>query len=872
MFEPVPFRSGSFFKRPCPMSDLQHVIQEFSKTRQALSQDFYATHRAHDYLSLHSLAADKAVQALARLADLPSSLCLVAVGGYGREELFPHSDIDLMVLLPEPSDDTLKAKLEEFLLSLWNLKLSVGHSVRTLEQALGEAAGDITVQTALLDARLIAGNRSLFNDFCERFACAVRPKAFFKDKSSELYQRHHKFNDTAYSLEPNIKESPGGLRDLQTVFWCAQAAGLGHDLVQLQHSGVITQSEQRALENDLDELKRLRIMLQLLTDRAENQLVFDIQPTLAQALGYQDSALQRASEALMRRYYRTAKSVYQLSLMLRQMLQERLFDDTQVRHIPLDKTFFRFGYVLDVSSIDAFSQDKGGLLRAFYWLESVPELKQMGATLLRALWHARNDIDEAFCNDEQNLEMFLRIIQLEHGVSHALINMNRWGILERFIAPFHHLVGQMQHDLFHDFTVDQHSLLTVQNIRFLHQSEYAHEYPLCSQLVNNFAQAWRLVLAALLHDIGKGRGGHHERVGAQIAKTICERFHMQDKDRDLIVFLIENHLNMSQVAQKQDISDPEVILSFARQVGTLERLDALYLLTVSDIRATGSKVWTNWKRQLLESLYFSTRSVLSGEHSCKVDTLMSERQKQAFERILSLGIDEKACRQFWRELGVEYFLRENIEDIVWHAQNLVGELQSEEPIVRARRLPRNAGLELMIYVPDQTALFARILAYLQRSRFSVLDARIYTIGNAHAFDTFVVYDKGERDDADLIERVQTQLTDWLKAHEPLPSTKRYRLPRRSKFFPLTPIVKIRPDATRACYLLNVTCTDRLGLLYDIALTLKDFGINLKTAKISTMGERVEDVFLINGDALGDLKQTVELEKRLIDVLTPDVGN
>lgn len=848
-----------------------NIISQYLSQRERLAESFIQTHEVDSYLFGHSREMDKTLIALSHLHQLTANVCLVAVGGYGREELFPHSDIDLMILLPEPPDEKLKVTLEQYLVNLWNLRLTVGSSVRTLEQALSEAAGDITIQTSLLDARYISGNVKLFEEFQERFHCAVDPIAFFKDKNSELYQRHHKFNDTPYSLEPNIKESPGGLRDLQTVFWCTRACDLGCDAAQLHHKGIITESEQFALESAHEELKRLRIMLQLLAKRAENQLIFDVQPALAQAMGYKDTQLQRASEALMRRYYQTAKSVYQLSLMLRQMIKEHLSDESHLRRLPIDKTFFRYGYRLDVSDINSIKNEPNALLKAFYWLECIPELKQMGATLLRALWHARDCINEAFRNNPANTETFLRIMKLEHGVSHALINMNRWGVLDRFIPAFNHLVGQMQHDLFHDFTVDQHSLLTVQNIRYFNQSEYAHEYPLCSQLVTNFHEPWRLVFAALVHDIGKGRGGHHELIGAEIASEICLRFGMSEQDRDFIVFLVKNHLYMSQVAQKQDISDPDVIVTFAQAIQTLERLDALYLLTVSDIRATGPKVWTNWKRQLLESLYFSTRALLSGEKSASTDALMSERQKCAFEKIISAGISAKACRYFWKKLGVEYFLRENTEDIVWHTQHLAEQLDSNEPIVRARYLPRQAGLELMVYTPDQPALFARILAYLQKSRFSVLDARIYTIDNKHAFDTFVVFDNGERNDENLIERIQTQLAQWLCTSEALPPAKRYRLPRRSRMFPLAPIVTLRPDASGSHFLLNVTCTDRIGLLYDIALTLKQFQINLKTAKISTMGERVEDVFLINGKALHDIKQTVELEKRLIDVLTPKTG-
>lgn len=842
------------------------INEQFQTQRKALAEAFLANHDVSHYLLTHTQIADTFIRSLACQSDLPESFALIALGGYGRRELFPFSDIDLMVLVPDTLADNIKVILEKFLNSLWDCGLTIGHSVRTISESIEESLSDITVQTAILEARLIWGNNNLFQRLQHKFRENLDSATFFRAKAFEMAQRHQKLENTPYSLEPNVKESPGGLRDLQVIFWCSHAAGLGNTPDEMHRLGTITESECEQLKEVDLSLKRTRILLHLLSHRHEDRLIFDLQNAMAEASGYKTSELQLASEALMKRYYITAKTVTQFSEIFMQMLQERLFPEDTVSEVVIDKTFLAHGNTLDITHNNAFKEDPNAILRCFYLLESSQILKRLSSGLLRALLRARFCIDDDFRNDHQNKQMFMQIIKMKHGVSHALMDLNQWGILGRFIPEFNHLVGQMQHDLFHVYTVDQHTMRVVRNLRYFTRSEYAHEYPICTGIMRSMTDNWKIVLAALFHDIGKGLGGSHEEKGAQIVQNFCERFFIDQETTDFLTFLVREHLTMSLVAQKQDLSNPEVIEKFAQKAGNLNRLNALFLLTVCDIRATSPKVWTQWKSQLLQDLYWQTLPLLRNNAAPNPDDFLMARQKEAKSLVLASGISEKQLYRIWKKLSLQYFLRHTAEGIAWQTTELAQNHPTDEPLVKTRLLPQDAGLEIMVYIEDQPLLFARILAFLQKNRFSVLDARIYTTRDQYALDTFIVSDNGGRDLASLVQEVNHDLAQWLIAQKPLPESRPTRLSRRSKHFPIEPMVKIEPDDSGNNYLLSVICTDRIGLLYDIAKLLNHYEINLQTAKIMTMGERVEDVFLIDGPILADIDKTVKFENDLMRVL------
>ena len=802
-------------------------------------------------------------------AGLPEHTALVGVGGYGRGELFPYSDVDLLILLGQPADAITQARLEGLVQLLWDLGLEIGHSIRTVDECLSESAADITVQTSLLEARLVTGSAPLFEELQRRYRDALDPQAFFQAKTAEMRLRHAKYEYTAFALEPNVKESPGALRDLQVILWVAKAAGLADTFGQLATRGLITRMEARQLLEKESAFKDIRIRLHLHTKRREDRLVFDVQTAIAGTLGLAASGegpdARRASEFLMQRYYWAAKTVTQLNTILLQNIEAQLFPQPAVA-FPISAHFTQVGSLIDVVADDTFEKHPSAILELFVAMTERRELKGMTARATRALWHARTLIDEAFRADQANRALFLRVLQAPRGLVHALRRMNEFGILGRYLPAFRKIVGQMQHDLFHVYTVDQHIMMVVRNLRRFTMPEHAHEYPFCSQLIADFHDRWLLYVAALFHDIAKGRGGDHSKLGMIDARQFCRDHGMSIEDTELVVFLVEQHLTMSTVAQKQDLSDPDVIQAFAAVVKDERHLTALYLLTVADIRGTSPKVWNAWKAKLLEDLYKVTLRVLGGEpHSA--DRELRTRQKEALATLRLFGLDANAHEALWKQLDVAYFLRHDASDIAWQTRALVDKVDSDKPVVRARLAPIGEGLQVAVYVKDQPDLFARICSYFDRKNFSILDAKIHTTRHGYALDSFLVADENFAGSyRDIISLIEHELCFHLLSQEPLPPLVRGRLSRVARTFPITPTVELRPDERGQFHVLSIAANDRMGLLYAIASVLARYRLNLHTAKIMTLGERVEDVFLIDGPALNNPRTQVQLETDLLDAL------
>ena len=809
---------------------------------------------------------DGILLALWRDAGLQPDCALVAVGGYGRGELMPHSDVDLLLLVPAAEDPGRSARLERFIGGCWDVGLEIGHSVRTVEQCLVESAGDITVQTCLLERRWLTGRRGLYTRLGEFLDAALDARAFFHAKLFELRQRHVKFEDTPYSLEPNVKESPGGLRDLQSILWIARAARLGTGWGQLADRGIATRAEAVLLAGQERKLKVIRAWLHVVAGRREDRLVFDLQAQVAGAMGFDTADARLASEQLMQRYYWTAKSVTQLSTLLIQNLEAELFPENAGQPEPIDAEFRNVRGLLEVSDTGVFERDPAAILRAFLTMERHPELGGIGAPTLRAIWRARTRIDGAFRRDPANRAAFLELLQAPRGVTRALRRMNQWSVLGRYLPAFRRIVGRMQHDLFHVYTVDQHILMVVRNLRRFSMAEHAHEYPFCSQLAVGFDRVWLLYVAALFHDIAKGRGGDHSTLGKQDARRFCREHGLSDEDRELVEFLVEHHLTMSSVAQKQDLSDPEVVSGFARLVGTERRLTALYLLTVADIRGTSPKVWNAWKGKLLEDLFRATKRVLGGE-AASADARFDARRADSV-RLLNLhGLAPEAYAAFWKQLDLGYFLRNDAQDIAWQTRVLHRHPDTETPIVRTRLAPIGEGFQVAVHLPDQPDLFARICGYFDSKNLSVLDARIHTTRHGRALDSFLVVDPNHASQyRDILSLVEVELADRLAQRRPLESPVRGRASRRSRYFPIAPKVDLRPDERGNRYLLSVVASDRTGLLYGIARTLARHGINLQAARIMTLGERAEDVFLIEGPALANARHQIQLESELLDAM------
>jgi [protein-PII] uridylyltransferase len=813
-------------------------------------------------------AVDRMVRRLVRSSGVAKSTAVIAVGGYGRGELFPHSDVDILLVPRAELGADARARIERLISTLWDMGLHLGHSVRTVAECQHEAGRDVTVLTSMLESRLIAGPPAIFRQFSRAIIEVLDPQAYFRAKMLEQQQRHTKYQETPYSLEPNCKESPGGLRDLQVMLWIARAAGFGASWQQLATRGLLTNDEFRLLKRDERTLKNIRARLHLVAQRREDRLVFDVQGAVADAMGIVASATHRASERLMQRYYWAAKAVTQLNTIVLQNIEERLFPRSDEQVAPIDNVFLARNEKLDLLSEDALQRDPNAMLRAFLLMQQHAELKDMSPRLLRALWHGRFLIDAKFRRDANNRATFAAILQQPRGIVHALRRMNQWSVLGRYLPVFRRIVGQMQHDLFHVYTVDQHILQVIRNLRRFTMAEFAHEFPLCSQLIADFERPWLLYVAALFHDIAKGRGGDHSDLGSRDAVAFCRHHGLSVDDTALIAFLVQQHLSMSRVAQKQDIADPQVVRGFAEQVASERRLIALYLLTVADVRGTSPKVWNSWKAKLLEDLFLLTRRLLGGD-AVPVTAELERRKREALGILKLYGLSESAHEALWKELDVVYFLRHSARDIAWHSRTLVAHVTTDRAIVRTRLSQTGEGAEVLIYVRDQKDLFARVCGYFDSRNLSILDAKIHTTRHGYALDTFLISDHGRsRHYRELLARIERELAACIDQVVPLPPPVKGRLSRQSRHFPVSPSVHLQPDADGRHFLLNVTATDRIGLLYAMTRVLATHGINVHTAKINTLGERVEDVFLIDGPELAGARGQLQIERDLLEALTP----
>lgn len=901
-----------------PAGDVGALRQRYRADKTALlallRDQGASTRGVRQALQQLSRLTDQTLRELWSRAGFAGGFALIAVGGYGRGELFPFSDVDVLVLMPDgaqPDEDPdLKRQLEGFIGACWDLGLEIGSSVRSVAHCVAESAKDVTVQTSMLESRLICGSKNAFNRLVSQLGEAMDPKAFYVAKTLEMRQRHTKYENTPYSLEPNCKESPGGLRDLQIILWVSKAAGLGRSWDELARKGLATPLEARQIKANEALLSLIRARLHLLANRREDRLVFDLQTAVAESFGFKAQVpavitagpagqphvaptakgTRRASEALMKRYYWAAKAVTQLNQILLLNIQERLQDDMAGvdRLRPLNPRFFDKGGMLEVASDDLYVQQPHAILETFHIYQTTVGIKGFSARTLRALYNARAVMNAKFRADPVNRAQFLQILQEPEGITHALRMMNETSVLGRYLWVFRHIVGQMQHDLFHVYTVDQHILMVLRNVRRFFIAEHSHEYPFCSQLAAGWDKPWIFYIAAIFHDIAKGRGGDHSDLGARDVRVFCRQHGIEREDSRLIEFLVSEHLTMSRMAQKEDLSDPDVIAAFAQRVGNERYLTALYLLTVADIRGTSPKVWNAWKGKLLEDLYRYTLRALGGR-APDPGAVIEARKREALSLLALHALPHMAHKALWDTLDVSYFMRHQADEIAWHTRVLTrqlaqtatkaatkavpdGEMAPDRSIVRARLSPEGDGLQVLVYAPDQHDLFARICGYFDSSNFSILDARVHTTRTGHALDTFQVVAPSLSDHyRELIAMVENNLAQTIDECGPLPPPTKGRLSRRVKSFPVTPRVDLRPDEKAQRWLLSVSASDRAGLLYGISRVLARNDISVQLAKITTLGERVEDTFLISGPQLQVNRRQIQIETELLETLEGQNG-
>ncbi len=782
------------------------------------------------------------------LPDDSPDLALVAVGGYGRGELHPASDIDLLILIRD-EDDPWHEGIAAFLTFLWDIGLEVGQSVRNVAECVREATRDITVATNIQESRLLLGARDLYLE--QKRLCSpahIWPgPTFFTAKWEEQIARHARYQDTGYNLEPNVKESPGGLRDIQMIGWVAKRHFGADTLAELVDHGFLTADEHRLLHEGQAFLWQVRFGLHVLAKRREDRLLFDYQRELARQFGYRDTPQKLAVEQFMKQYYRTVMELSRLNEMLLQLFQEEILQpDEDAAPQPINRRFQARKGFLEVTHDKVFRRYPFALLEVFLLLEQHPELKGVRANTIRLIRRDRELIDPDYRADLRHLSLFMEIMRQTEGVTHELRRMNRYGILAAYLPEFGQIVGQMQHDLFHVYTVDEHTLMVIRNLRRLTVPEFRHEFPFCSELIQTIPKQELLLIAALYHDIAKGRGGDHAKLGAVDAEAFCRRHGLSDYDTALVTWLVRNHLLMSSVAQRQDISDPDTVHAFAEKVGEKNRLDHLYLLTVADIRGTSDKVWNDWKGALLKQLYDATRDTF--RRGLENPVLQSERIREtrrvAGERLAAEGLDPAVAERLWQQLGEEYLLRFQPEEVAWHTAAILGRPDREAPLVLVRDRARG-GSDVFLYTRTRPDLFLLATRVLERAGASIMDARIFDTEDGHALDAFRVVDAegcplGAERGADLQRRLQQALADPA-ARIPAPSAS---LPRQIRHFDFPPEIRFEDDAARQLTRMLVRAVDRPGLLSRIAQALHDCHVQLRNARVATFGEKAEDFFYL----------------------------
>ncbi|HET9679129.1 MAG TPA: [protein-PII] uridylyltransferase [Gammaproteobacteria bacterium] len=790
-----------------------------------------------------------------------TNTALAAVGGYGRSELHPESDIDLLILVEEPPAPPLTTQLAKFLTLLWDIGLQVGHSVRTVAECVTTAHDNITVATNLMEARLLTGNANLFQQMEQRTAPPhTWPIAhFFTEKWQEQRNRHAHYHDTAYKLEPNIKESPGGLRDIQMIGWIAQRYFGTGSLKELVTRDFLTGTEYQLLAQGEQFLWRIRFTLHKITGRREDRLLFDYQRQVAQQFGYIDKPGRLGVEQFMQDYYRTVMELSCLNEMLLELFEAAILqqDDTAIKSI--NNHFQARAGLLEVTSDNVFGDNPSAMLELFLVLEQHPALKGVSPDTLRLLRKHRHLIDDSFRANAENRALFMAILREPQGVTHELRRMNRYGILGRYLPAFGAIIGRMQYDLFHTYTVDEHTLFVVSHLRRFALPRFDHEFPLCSSIMQALSKPELAYLAGLFHDIAKGRGGNHSELGAADAEQFCLNHGLSRYDARLVSWLVEHHLSFSTAAQKKDITDPRIINEFAGLVGDQTHLDYLYVLTIADVRATNPALWNSWKASLFRELYDMTKRALNQglENPIDAEDLIDDTQQAALELLRAHNINRETASAVWQALPAVYFLRHTPDEIAWHTELLSDNIQ-DTIRVAVRQQTDRGGTAVLLYAPQDDSLFARASAVLDQLGLTVLDARIISSSDHNSLLTYLVLeDTGTAiEEPSRLEEIRQVLLEDIQQGANTPMRVTRRIPRQVRLFDSSPVIHFYTDPQNNRTILELQATDRPGLLSAIGQIFNLAGVRLHNAKITTLGARAEDVFYLTDRYNNPLTDTV----------------
>jgi len=833
---------------------VQVYRDSLKKAHQTIEQRFIEGQQAAELVHLRAELIDQALN-LAWRDYFPADdqdIALIAVGGYGRAELHPGSDIDILILLRDDDHERYRDALEMFIMFLWDIGLEVGQSVRSIQECIDAARDDITIATNLMEARPLIGPQDLFEIMRQQTGPDKlwTSREFFEAKWQEQIARHDKYDDSGYNLEPNIKEGPGGLRDMQMIGWVAKRHFNAETLYDLVKHNFLSEEEHLHLIEAQNFLWQVRFGLHIITKRHEDRLLFDYQRNLADMLGYHDKNSNLAVEQFMKDYYRTIMDLSLLNEMLLQLFQEAiLYADEAGEPIAINKRFQISKGFIEATNEHIFKRYPFALLEIFLLIEQHPEIKGVRASTIRLIRSHRHLIDDTFRNDLRNRSLFMEIMRQPAGLTHELRRMNRYGILANYIPAFGKIVGLMQYDLFHIYTVDEHILMVVRNMRRMTLDIHAHELPFCSKLIKKIPKLELLYLAGLFHDIAKGRGGDHSELGAADTIEFCQLHGLNNYDTNIVAWLVQNHLIMSSIAQRKDISDPEVIAEFASVVGNTNRLNYLYLLTVADMRGTNHTICNSWKASLLQQLYDATRRAfrrglenpLAQTEQCK------NNQQQARELLTAQHVSAEAIDKLWNSLSQEYFIRHSADEIVWHTEAIITNNGREFPLILAQQHSQGGGTEIFIHMPIAGHLFATSTGIFEQLGLNVADARIITSSKDYAFDTYVLLEEdGEAiSSSQRIEEIINRLRHELAQSDFTKKQANRRTARQLKHFNTHTRVNFNQDEHNQRTVMEIITADRSGLLSKIGLALMECDVNLQNAKITTVGERVEDVFFIS---------------------------
>ena len=796
---------------------------------------------------------------------------LIAVGGYGRRELHPGSDIDIVILLKEQESEALAEKLSQYFTFLWDLGLDLGHSVRTLAECWQEGGKDITIATNFLESRLLTGSKDLYQEFQQgqKETGFWSSKDFFTGKIKEQQKRYRRFGDTAYRLEPNLKESPGGLRDIQLIGWITKRHFSVDTLHELVSHEFMTEEEYERLNQGREFLWRIRFALHRLAGRKEDRLLFDFQKTLAEEMGHRDEDHNLAVEKFMQTYYRTVTLLQRLSGMLIQHFEEDIvLQNKFTPPIPLNNRFQLSNGFIEPIDEDVFSNNPSALLEVFLLLQQHPDSRGLRATTIRLIRTNLHLIDDDFRNDIVCQSLFMEILRRPEGVYHELRLMNTYGVLAAYLPIFEQVVGLMQFDLFHIYTVDEHILMVLRNVRRMGIPKYAQEIPKCSALFPDLRKPELIYLAALFHDIGKGRKGDHADTGAIDAREFCLRHSLSQEDTELVVWLVRRHLIMSLTAQRKDISDPDIVRTFAREVESIERLNYLYLLTVADIRGTDPGLWNNWKASLLSELYDRTHHWI--EKSQNPDNSYAEiildNRIKALHLLNEQSVDESKVTLLWENLHDEYFRRHAPETIAWHSKLMLNNPGPNPAGVDIMADSGRGTTKIAIYTKLQPALFNLATSSIAQLGLSIVDARVYSSKNAMALDTFHVQESDDSrcTETHRLEQIKAHLSQVLAEPDKSPSEMDRPVPRKAKSFEIPVEIKFSSPSNKTYTELEIYAPDRPGLLADISQALFNTNVRVRFARIATVSEQAQDILQISTSEGTPL--TPEEEKRVRQAL------